>query len=225
MKKFVTVVCVLAGVGAQAQEIGTELPADQTQNTQGTSTGQTNYDNPYGQPATTTTPTTTQPGAPAASAPAAVATPGPRKGAFGIRASFAGGGAGTTGGPSGTFALRYLATEAMAVDFDVGLGVGLAGSRLNFGFGLGFGITAYMGSKDKPIRPLFTGGVSLGKVVSNTFNDFGMNIAVGGGGEYWFNDHFSVDGKLLVGVPIAFTSTLALFAGTFTPSVGANFYF
>src|SRR3954469_22496175 len=93
VKKFVTVVCALASLGAGAQEIGTEIPPNQNQNTQTNSSGQTNYDNPYGQTNTTTT-TTTQTGtaaAPAAAAP--VVIPGPHKGEFGIRASIGGGAA------------------------------------------------------------------------------------------------------------------------------------
>ncbi|MBX5480444.1 MAG: hypothetical protein IRZ16_01145 [Myxococcaceae bacterium] len=157
--------------------------------------------------------------------------PGPHKGAFAIRANFNGSSlaapstsSSVPASPSATFGFRYMGTDSVAVDFDVGLGLGIA-SNFAFGFGAGFGVTAFLGSADKPIRPLVTGSFLFGKGVSTRGDDFTLGINVGGGAEYWFNDHFSLDGKLLVGLPLNFRAMDVITLGTFMPGVGANFYF
>ena len=56
-------------------------------------------------------------------------------------------------------------------------------------------------------------------------DDFRINIAVGGGLEYWFNRSFSVNDRALLGVPLTCQSSHETALSTFEPGVGATFYF
>ncbi|MFZ5469302.1 MAG: hypothetical protein ACOZIN_07675 [Myxococcota bacterium] len=219
MNRFFFAAVGLCAAVSFAQEIGTELPADSAASPPSTSPPIT-FDNPYAPP----------PSAP--EAPVSAAVPGPSKGAFGLRASFGGGGipavSGTSSSGAGpaapTFGFKYLATDSVALTFDAGLGLGFINGDVPFGFGAGVGGQAYLGSKEKPIRPYVAGGIGFGKGISVRGDDFVFALAAGGGAEYWFSGHFSVNGEALVGVPIDFRSG-AVTAATFTPGIGATFYF
>lgn len=225
MKRLFAAALVVASTAAFAQEIGKEIPAEQQQTN--TQSGNTNYDNPYA------TPPPPPPAQEKKETPVETAmVPGPRKMAFGINAGFGGGGipsvassGAITGGPATpTIGLKLLATDSLGINFDLGLGMNFNSGNAAFGFGLGLSIDAYLGRKDLPIRPFVTGGASFGKGISRLSDDFSLAFDVGAGGEYWFNDHFSLNGRALVGVPIDLKSG-SVTISTFTPGVGATFYF
>ncbi|MFL5322598.1 MAG: hypothetical protein ACJ790_23255 [Myxococcaceae bacterium] len=220
MNRLLAASLVLCASAAFSQEIGKEIPADQQQQQQ--NTGTPNYDNPY---ATQTTPPPTPVKKDEAAAAEMGGIPGPRKMAFGIRGGFGGSTIPTAAGATApTIGFRLLPTETVGVDFDLGMGLSSFQGNTSFGFALGLGIDAYIGHKDMPIKPFVTGGISFGKAVSTQGDDFALAFNVGGGGEYWFNDHFSVNGRALVGVPINLKSGLVTIA-TFTPGIGGTFYF
>lgn len=219
MKNLVMAVCLLSGA-AFAQEIGTELPANQN-------------------PATPST-SATSASEPSAAEPAQSSQQhemsirnarGPHAGEFAVRASFFGNGlpaaptsSTSPGSATPTLGFRYLATDSLAVDVDLGVALGLGGA-VSYGFGAGLGLNAYLGSADKPIRPFLGGAVSFGKLLSRRGDDFSLTVSAGGGAEYWFDEHFSLDARLLIGLPINFRNTDNIAVATFEPGVGANFYF
>lgn len=216
-----------------AQEIGTEIPANQGTPPPASSTPPS-YDNPYGQPARPATPpANADTAAPSGTAPAMAGThvPGPRKGAFGLRGSFGGAGvpvasSSTTvaGSPTPTIGLKFMATDSVGLNFDLGLGLGV-GRTLAFGFGLGFGVDAYLGSNEKPIRPFITGGVGFGKALSPAGDDFLLDVNLGAGAEYWFSDYFSLNARALLGLPLNLDALTTVSTATFQPGLGATFYF
>lgn len=226
MKAFLTVVGVLVCTQVLAQEIGTEIPADQQQPSQ-----PTDYDNPYASPPAQRA----QPVAPAqqAETPAAAegaTVPGPRKGAFGIRAGFGGAGvpgivaSGGAGATTPTLGFKFMATDSVGLDFELGFALGIA-STTQFGFGLGGGLDLYLGSSERSLRPFLTGGLSFGKQFSRLGDDFVLSLNGGGGAEYWFNDSFSLNGELLIGVPLNLKDLDTFVIATFQPGLGATFYF
>ncbi len=217
MKRMVVVLCALVSAAVSAQEIGTELPGDPP------GRAPTRYDNTppaqgEGQQA--------QSSQAAAGSAAQTGVPGPKGGTFGISSGFTGSGVpGAIGGTVPAFGLRYLATDSLALRFDVGAGLGF-GNTFLFGFGLGFGIESYMGSADKPLRPFIGAGIDLGMPLSREVGNLSLAIEAGGGAEYWFSDHFSLQGRLMVGLPIAdLEDADQLTLATFTPGLRANFYF
>ncbi len=216
MKRMVVVVCALVSASVFAQEIGTELPPEPPPPP---AREPTRYDNTP--PAQTAQPQSAQAGM---VQPASV--PGPRAGAFGISSGFSGNAVpGGVGGSVPTFGLRYLATDSMALRFDVGAGLGF-GNTFLFGFGVGFGVEAYLGSAEKPLRPFLGGGVDLGMPLSREFGNLSLAFELGGGAEYFFSDHFSLQGRLMLGLPIAdLEDADQLSLTTFTPGLRANFYF
>lgn len=230
MTRILALALVVSSQAALAQEIGKEIPADQQQQTP--PPDQTpNYDNPY---ATPPTPPPTQTPKKDDGAADTGHVPGPRKMAFGFRAGFGGGGipaisTATGAVPVGapTVGLKLFATETVALNIDVGLLMGFA-NQMSLGFGLGLGIDAYLGSKDKPVRPFVTGGFSLGRGAAPLERDGGLALGfnVGGGGEYWLSDYFSVNARALIGIPVSVTTQGAFVTvATFMPGVGATVYF
>jgi hypothetical protein len=209
MNRVLAVSCALLSAVALAQEIGTELPPE---------------------PPPPPPETYYQPPPARAEAPAEI--PGPRQGAFGLTFGLVGAGLPTgltsstgTGPAVPSFGLKYLATDSLALLFDVGLGVAF-GNNTAVGFQAGFGVQAYLGDASRPIRPFFTGGADFGKTFDPGFDAFRIDVQVGGGAEYWFDRHFSVSGQLLLGVPLNLDDSDFVFnVVTFVPGVAANFYF
>ncbi len=223
MRVLTVAVCLFSFAGL-AQEIGTEIQPGQVPAT--TAQPPTTYDNPYAPPPAEK-PLTPPPEPPKASAS------GPRKGAFGLRAGFGGGGLPVLSTGAGavasapTIGIRYLVQETLALDVDAGLGMGLVSGNAYVGFGLGLGVNAYMGSPGRPVRPFVGGAIGMGKLISGRGDDFFLSVAAGGGGEYWFADHFSVYARGMVGLsPILFSnSSVPIVVATFTPGLGATVYF
>lgn len=228
MNRIVAAALALSAGVALAQEIGTEIPEGTTPPASTGAATPAPYDNPYAPPPAT------PPAAEPAKPEAKPASPGPRKGAFGLNASFGGSGvpvlittAGAFAPTTPTVGLRYMATDSLAVDFDVGLGISTA-MNTPFGFGIGFGIDAYLGSAEKPLRPYFAGRLGFGKLFSSRADDFAITeIGLGGGAEYWLSEHFSLHGEALVGLGrVDFSqSTVSITLATISPGLGATFYF
>lgn len=230
LKRILALAFVVSSSAVLAQEIGTEIPADQQQ-TPPPSDQTPNYDNPY---ATPTTPPPLPVKKDDQAATDSNSVPGPRKGAFGLRAGFGGGGIPTVSGATGaptvgapTIGLRYLVTESVALNIDVGLLIAFS-NTMALGFGAGFGIDAFLGNKSLPVRPFVTGGAGFARGAAPLDRDGGLALAfsVGGGGEYWFNNHFSVNARALLGIPVSVTSQLTVVTiATFMPGLGATVYF
>ncbi|MHB8877544.1 MAG: hypothetical protein ACYC8T_27960 [Myxococcaceae bacterium] len=213
MNRIAAAAALLVSSFALAQEIGKEISSDQAA-TPPPASAPASYDNPYAPPpAPPTAPAEVKP---EAQAPAAV--PGPRKGAFGLRAGVGGATAGI-GAP--TIGFTFLATDSVGITFDFGGGLRDTG---DMGFGLGLGIDVRLGSASKPIRPLFIIGAGFGKAISTRGDDMLLDFNIGGGAEYWFSDHFSFNGKALVDLPIDLRSG-RLSVVTLTPGIGGTFYF
>ncbi len=209
MTRFVAAALLFASSLVAAQEIGREIPAEQTPPASSSSSSSSSYDNQYQTPAT-----------PSSSLAAPPRAPGPRRGAFGVRAQLGGSAAGI-GAP--TVGFVFLASEAVGITFDLGMGVTDKGA---FGFGFAAGLDVHPGSITKPVRPVFSIGAGFGKTVSTQADDFVMDVKLGGGAEYWFSDNFSVGGRVLIDVPIDLSSSKSGFQiVTLTPGVGGTFYF
>lgn len=233
MNRTLVLLFVVSATVAPAQEIGTEIPAEQQQQTPPPTEQTPNYDNPYATP-TTPPPATAAAKTPEQGAADAGNVPGPRRMAFGLRAGFGGGGIPTitTGAgavPVGapTIGLRLFATETLALNIDVGLLMGF-GNTVAMGFGAGLGIDAFLGNKSLPVRPFVTGGAAFGRATASLDSNAPLTLAfnVGGGGEYWFNDHFSVNARALIGLPVSISNQGSFVSvATFMPGLGATIYF
>lgn len=216
VKQIFAALVVLTAAAALGQEIGTELPPGSAPPPPAP-TSPTTYDNPYAPP-----PAPTAPLEPPKEAVAKVA--GPAKGALGIRAAFGSAGLPVAGGGVPTLGLKYFATDKVGITFDLGLGMVFASGNIDFGFASGLGVDAHLGSAEKPLRPFVTGGVLFGKALSRLGDDFSLGMDVGGGAEYWFSDHFSVNGRLLLVAPIDLKKGSVQMV-TFSPGAGATLYF
>jgi hypothetical protein len=211
---------------AVAQEIGKELPPEKAK-TPPPSTAPTSYDNPYAPPPTA-------PPEPEAPKAPERTVPGPHKGAYGIRAGFGGASFGlpVTGGTgaaavsviSPTVGFKYFATDDAGILFDVGTALLLVQGNALFGFGFGFGVDYHLGSAAKPIRPFVTGGVSLSGAGASRGFGLALGFNVGGGGEYWFSDYFSVNARALLALPMSL-EPFVLGVATVSPGLGATLYF
>lgn len=214
MSRVLAAVVALAAGAALAQEIGKEIPAS----------GATTYDNPYA--------VTPAPAAPVEEQPVVRTGPGPHRGAIGLRTMFSGSssapvgatGSNAAGPTTSDFALKVFLGERFALTVDLGFGLSLVNGNAAFGFGFGLGTDIHLGSPDKPVRPFITAGLSFGKAISRVSDDFGFGLQAGGGGEYWFNDHFSVSARMLIAVPIDIKSGQVNVV-SFVPGMGGTVYF
>lgn len=226
VKRVLVAVVLACGVVAQAQEIGTEI----TPVTPGGASEQPKpnqpSDNPYAaQP--------TDKPAPKAEAPSAAGQLSARQGAFGIRASFSGqsiglittGGAGAAPVDTGSAGLSYWATDAFTLLFDLGFGLGLSGASVLVGFGATVGMDYHFRTAADALRPLINVQVGIGSAIAADIgNAMQLSAQFGGGAEYFFSPSFSIVGKVGLGLRVGFASS-RLTLMTFTPSVGAAWYF
>lgn len=215
---------VLLGAAVQAQEIGTEI----TPVTPDNKPQPQPNDNPYAnqqQPKEGDKPVEKPKAAPVQSGGSA------DKGAFGIRATFGGQGIPTAprgsagvAVPAGTVGLSYWATEQFTLLFDLGFGMGITGS-FALGFGATVGMDYHFRSAGDSLRPLINVQIGLGSPISTQIGN-GMSLfgQVGGGAEYFFSPSFSLSGRIGLGFSLPFDSG-AFSLSTFTPAVGAAWYF
>lgn len=146
-------------------------------------------------------------------------------GGFGLRVGFTGAPtpAGGEVASSPFVGVKLPLGDALALLVDAGFGIGTGGGPTAFGFTIGAGLDVYLGSR-RSLRPLITGGATFGKPISTNQRDHGLSIAAGGGAEYWFSRHFSVNGRALLAVPVSLAAGEVLLF-TLVPGVGATFYF
>lgn len=237
------VVVVGAGAGVWAQEIGTEIePA--TPNS-GVPARTSPSDNPY---APTPAPAPASKGFPEPAQPvrvgsttrgAKVVDDGPRlsaaSGAVGLRAGFQGGsvsvpsgtGAASTTLGAPTVGLSLWANDNAAIQLDLGAALGVLSNATLFSLAATLGLDYHFRSPSAALRPLFAVAASFRLATAGSDPTIGLAFQIGGGAAYFFSPAFSVTGKLLIEVPLAFTSRgdVNLVLSTLTPGVGATWYF
>lgn len=152
-------------------------------------------------------------------------------GSFGFRASF--GASGSTALPTSSGAnaavaapsvgIAFLATDSFKLLIDVGFGLGIVGSAALLAVGTTIGFDYLFRTPGDSLRPFihFAGSFSISG--SNNFL-IGFGAQVGGGAEYFFSPSFSVNGRLLLAVPMAIPGDFVLGIFTVTPGVGATWY-
>lgn len=209
MKRLVAVLAVVSSV-AFAQEIGTEISSPPP----GTDTAQ---------------PTTP---APAPMVP--VVEPGPvsaGKGAFGIRASFSGGtfsipSTASTAGAGSSVGIAFFASDSFKLLIDLGATLALVNSDVAYGFNALVGFDLMFRHVTDALRPFFHAGAffNLNGGASNVVPSFGVQL--GFGAEYFLSHNFSLNGRLLLAVPMATVNgDFTLLITTVSPGVGATWYF
>lgn len=154
-------------------------------------------------------------------------------GAFGLRAGF--GASGSTAIPTTTASasalaaptvgIAFMATDSFKLLVDLGFGMGLVGSNVVFALGTTIGFDFMFRTPGDALRPFFHGGASFNLLAasSNPLISFGAQL--GFGAEYFFSPSFSINGRLMLAVPMALASNnfvLGIF--TVTPGVGATWY-
>ncbi len=215
-----------------------QQPAQQPQAQQQPQKGGYVY-RPQGQKATPAPAAT--PGASGASA-SAPGFQGPKvsasSGDFGIRAGF--GASGSVSLPSGTststvavgapsVGISYFATDGFKLTVDLGFGLALLTSTSTAAWALNanLGFDYLFRSPGDALRPLFHFAAQFGLAGAGSGDpSVGFGVEVGGGAEYFFSPSFSVYGRIGLAVPMAVPGgnfILGIF--TFTPGVGASFYF
>lgn len=162
-------------------------------------------------------------------------------GDFGIRAGF--GASGSVALPSGTSStstvavgapsvgISYFATDGFKLTIDLGFGLALltGSSSAAWALNANLGFDYLFRSPGDALRPLFHFAAQFGMAGagSGDFNpSVGFGVELGGGAEYFFSPSFSVYGRIGLAVPMAVPGgnfILGIF--TFTPGVGASFYF
>lgn len=227
MKRLCLAVVLSFGSSVVAQEIGTEI----TPVTPGDSKPNQPNDNPYANQGGQT-PEKKGGEAPSAASLSGRASAG--AGAFGIRATFAGQalaltGAGGTAGAApvdtGSVGLSYWATDGFTLLFDLGFGLGLSGASVLVGFGATVGMDYHFRTPADALRPLLNVQVGIGSAISGDIgNAIELSARVAGGAEYFFSPSFSISGRVGLGLRLGLATSRMTLA-TFTPSVGAAWYF
>lgn len=238
MKQLAFALTVLVAASASAQEIGTEItpttPSSGVQN------------QPQNQNQAQTPPPAEQPPQKqgyvykpkGAKDDASAATPAftgnkvsASSGDFGIRAGF--GASGSVGLPTGTggsasvaaptVGIAYFGGDSFKLLVDLGFGLGLVGSNALFALSATLGFDYMFRTPGDALRPFFTAGASFSMAGSSNMV-IGFGAQLGFGAEYFFNPAFSVNGRLLLAVPMAIPGDFVLGIFTVTPGVGATWY-
>ncbi|MFT3708633.1 MAG: hypothetical protein QM817_13360 [Archangium sp.] len=154
-----------------------------------------------------------------------------QSGAFGIRAGF--GASGSVGVPVGnagvaapSLGVAYMATDAFKLLIDVGFGFGIA-NNFSYAISAAFGFDYLLRTPGDALRPFIHFAASFGMSGTGSGDPgIGFGANVGFGAEYFFSPSFSVNGRLMVSVPMAVNgSGFVLAIVSVTPGVGATFYF
>jgi hypothetical protein len=205
VNRALAVVALLAATAVSAQEIGSEIPVAG----QGQSGGQGGGFVPAGPP------------------PDKSAKPF----AFGLRASFAG--QGMVSAPSSssspgaivpTLGVRLLVANALAINIDAGLALGIIGYSAYAGFTVAAGVDIRFRDVKEALHPFISAQAQFSKGFSGYYGDLALGASVGGGAEYFFDPHFSMSVKGMIGLQVDFNTAVVLLA-TFTPGVLATVYF
>ncbi len=225
MKKLMLAALVMSS-SVFAQEIGSEI----TPATPPPHAATSPNDNPWGAQNSNAQPAQNTPPPPPKPSNAGALSAG--SGAFGIRAGFSTPAVGLSGSGSstslatGSAGLSYFGGDTIKMLFDVGFGLGVVGSNANFAVSAGIGLDYLARTPFDALRPAFRAqvGFNLASVGNNV--NVGVSVGIGGGADYFFSPNFSVGGRVMLFVPMAFPNgnfNFGLF--TLTPGVEATWYF
>ncbi len=152
-------------------------------------------------------------------------------GDFGIRAGF-----GTTASFDPTapatsaaplIGISYMGSDGFKLLLDVGFGLGIAGSAMSYSVGANVGFDYLFRTPGEALRPFFHFSGQFGMSARGSNDpDFTFGAQLGFGAEYFLNPGFSINGRLILAVPMKLAQgsfTMQLF--TLTPGVGATWYF
>ncbi|MFZ5440767.1 MAG: hypothetical protein ACOZQL_12220 [Myxococcota bacterium] len=152
-------------------------------------------------------------------------------GDFGVRAGFGASGSislPTTARGSSVAApsvgISYLATDGFKLLVDLGAGFAMVGSNVLLALNATVGFDYLFRTPADALRPFFHFAGFFNMAGSSSF-DIGFGAQLGFGAEYFFNPAFSVNGRLLLAVPMAVSGEFTLGIFTVTPGVGATWYF
>lgn len=152
---------------------------------------------------------------------------------LGIRASMVGSGLITqpaTGGAPGavvpTLGVKLLVANALAITVDAGLAFGIQafGVSVNLGFTAAGGVDILFRTEKDALRPVISAMVQVSKGFSSFYGDWAIGASAGGGAEYFFDKHFSMMVRAMIGLMIDLNAASVVIA-TFTPGVVATVYF
>ena len=120
--------------------------------------------------------------------------------------------------------IAYFAGDAFKLLVDLGFGLGLVGSNALFAVSTTLGFDYLFRTPGDVLRPFFhfAGSFTLSSSGSNALVGFGAQL--GFGAEYFFNPAFSVNGRLMLAVPMSANGNFVLGIFTVTPGVGATWY-
>lgn len=231
MNRLALAVVVLFGSSVFAQEIGNEIP----NNNNGAKSSPDSYSNPYN--GTNGSSTVPPPPPPPSASNLAAPHGSAGRGSIGLSAYFGGsaaapisastgsGASATVAGPVGlsTMSLAFFVADVLRITVDAGFGMAFSG-QTPLGFELGAGVDIVLKGPDSPVRPFITIKASFAKAIS-TGDNFGLNPAVGFGGEYYLSPNFALSVRALVAMPILLSGQGNVFLVAFSPSVGATVYF
>lgn len=237
MKRFLFVAVVAVAGAAFAQEIGTEItPVTPTSGAGNTSTSTSS---------SSTSSTSSQPEQKSgyvykpkgAKEEAAKPTWDGTKvsasgGDFGLRAGF--GASGSTALPASSsggaavaapsVGISFMAADSFKLLVDLGFGMGMVGSSVLLALNATLGFDYLFRTPGDALRPFFHFAGFFSMAGSSNFV-VGFGAQLGFGAEYFFNPAFSVNGRLLLAVPMAVPGDFVLGIFTVTPGVGATWYF
>lgn len=152
-------------------------------------------------------------------------------GDFGIRAGF--GSSGSAALPAGTgsgatiaapsVGIAFFAADAFKLLIDLGFGMALVGSNALLALSASAGFDYLFRTPGDALRPFFHFAGSFFMAGSSNFA-IGFGAQLGFGAEYFFSPSFSVNGRLLLSVPMSVNGQFVLGIFTVAPGVGATFY-
>lgn len=154
-------------------------------------------------------------------------------GDFGLRAGFGASGAialpsGSASAFASSFAAPTVGVSIMAADsfkllVDLGFGMAISGSTPIIALSATLGFDYLFRTPGDAMRPFFHLAGSFNMAGSSNFV-VGFGAQLGFGAEYFFSPSFSVNGRLLLAVPMAVPGDFVLGIFTVTPGVGATWY-
>jgi hypothetical protein len=236
VKKLALVLITLAAGGAFAQEIGTEItPVTPSSNPQTPPPSETQEPQPEKKQGYTYQPQggakKAEPGAGEASGwagPKASASSGD----FGLRAGFGASAqlnvpatsAAASSFTTPTVGVAYFASDTFKLLFDLGFGLGIAGSNPLLAIGAMVGFDLMFRTPADSLRPFFHAAAmfTMGGSLNNPV--LGTGAQAGFGAEFFFAPQFSVNGRLLLVVPVTLSPNFLFGLFTVSPGIGATWY-
>jgi hypothetical protein len=146
------------------------------------------------------------------------------RGSLGIRATFFG--SPTSNLPTASVGVAFFLSDLLKLTVDAGMAASFPSYPQNttVGFSVAGGLDLMFRTPAASVRPFATAQVGFGKLLSDKGDDFALVLNVGGGGEYFFSQYFSMNIRGLIALPINLKSgTVGILF--FTPGVGATVYF